>query len=408
MAICQIFTIFVNRHNSINYHAMKLTTRLLASAAIASASIIIPVCTNAQTPVCYTDGPKVRSLVMDKGDFGSQFYRIPAIETLPDGTIIVVGDKRIDKLSDLPGKIDVVARRSTDGGRTWGPYITVAEHDEIGGYGDPAIVRDRRTGDLIVISSHGNGLWDKSPSHTSVSRSRDGGKTWSKPVDISSQIFTTDPKGKQPIKLTAAFATSGRALQLKNGRLMFVLVTRQDGVDPFPCYAIYSDDSGKTWKASKTPITLDGDESKLVQLPNGDILCSIRARFGNKRKFSISKDNGVTWTEQTEGYDNLTDIRCNGDIIPVTHNGRTVLLQSLPAGPWRSNITIYASFDEGKTWPKSYQVMHGPAAYSTMTLLPDGKTIAIVNEEGVHDVNDQHHQGYRFWFNAIPLTDILK
>lgn len=377
--------------------------RLLLSAAIGVASLGV----SAQTPVCYADGPIVRSLVMDKGDYDSKFYRIPAIATLPDGSIVVVGDKRIETLNDLPGKIDVVARRSTDGGRTWGPYITVAEHDEMGGYGDPAIVYDRRTGDLIVISSHGNGLWDKSPSHTSVSRSHDGGLTWEKPVDISGQIFTTDPDGKQPIKLTAAFASSGRAVQLKNGRLIFVLVTRKEGVDPFPCYAIYSDDGGHTWKASKTPATLDGDESKIVQLPNGDLLMSIRARFNNTRKFSLSKDNGVTWTELTDGYDNLADVRCNGDIISVKHNGKDVLLHSLPAGPWRSNITIYASYDGGRTWPRSYQVMHGPAAYSTMTLMPDGKTIGIVNEEGVHDVDNHHSQGYRFWFNAIPLSTIL-
>lgn len=385
---------------------MRILTTFLATSATAAA-LLAAASATAQTPVSYTDGTVTRSLVMNKGDFDSQFYRIPAITTLPDGTIVVVGDKRIESLSDLPGKIDVVARRSTDGGRTWGPYITVAQHDAIGGYGDPAIVHDRRTGDLLVISSHGNGLWDKSPSHTSVSRSHDGGLTWEAPVDISDQIFTTDPAGKQPIKLTAAFASSGRAVQLRNGRIMFVLVTRQEGVDPFPCYAIYSDDGGHKWKVSKTPATLDGDESKIVELADGTLLMSIRARFGSKRKFATSTDKGVTWTEQKEGYDDLTDIRCNGDIIAVKHNGKDVLLHSLPAGPWRSNITIYASYDGGRTWPRSYQVNHGPAAYSTMTLMPDGKSIGIVNEEGVHDVDDRHLQGYRFWFTSIPLSKIL-
>lgn len=382
---------------------MKRISRILMGAALLLAG---SGAVSAQTAVSYPEGGGYRSLVMNKGDFGSQFYRIPAIATLADGTIIVVADKRIESLNDLPGKIDVVARRSTDGGRTWGPYITVAEHDENGGYGDPAIVVDRRTGDIIVISSHGNGLWDNSPSHTSVSRSRDGGLTWEKPVDISSQIFTTDPAGKQPIKLTAGFATSGRAVQLKNGRIMFVLVTRQAGVDPFPCYAIYSDDGGRTWKASKTPATLDGDESKIVELPDGRLLMSIRARFKNTRKFAISKDKGVTWTE-IPGYSDLYDVRCNGDIIPVKYNGKNYLLQSLPAGPWRSNITIYASDDEGKTWPVSRRVVIGPGAYSSMALLPDGKSIGVVTEEGVAEVDSRHSQGYRLWFTSIPLSDIL-
>lgn len=380
----------------------KITRILMGAALLIAGSGAV----SSQTAVSYPDGDGIRSLVMNKGDFDSKFYRIPAIATLADGTLIMVADKRIETLNDLPGKIDVVARRSTDGGRTWGPYITVAEHDENGGYGDPALVVDRRTGDIIVISSHGNGLWNDSPSHTSVSRSRDGGLTWEKPVDISSQIFTTDPNGKQPIKLTAAFATSGRAVQLKNGRIMFVLVTRKAGVDPFPCYAIYSDDGGRTWKASKTPATLDGDESKIVELPDGTLLMSIRARFANTRKFSISKDKGVTWTE-IPGYSDLYDVRCNGDIIPVKYNGKDYLLQSLPAGPWRSNITIYASDDNGKTWPWSRLVAPGPGAYSSMTLMPDGKTIGIVTEEGVAEVDSHHSQGYRLWFTSIPLSDIL-
>ncbi len=188
--------------------------------------------------VGYNDpvGHTYRSLVFNKGDFNSGYYRIPGIVTLPDGTLVAVADKRINTLNDLPGDIDVVCRRSTDGGHTWSPYITIAEHDSLGGYGDPAIVRDRRTGDLIVISLHGQGLWQKTPGEISVSRSTDGGLTWQPPVNINPQILTNDPNGKQPIKCCSAFATSGAALQLKNGRLMFVLVTRQEGVEGFPCY----------------------------------------------------------------------------------------------------------------------------------------------------------------------------
>ena len=111
-----------------------------------------------------------RSLVFNLGDFDSKFYRIPAIVTIDDSTLVAVADKRINSIFDLPGEIDVVARRSTDNGRTWGDYITVAAHDELGGYGDPAMVRDRRTGDLLVISLNGCGLWGDKPGNISVSR----------------------------------------------------------------------------------------------------------------------------------------------------------------------------------------------------------------------------------------------
>lgn len=347
-----------------------------------------------------------RSLVFNKGDYESKFYRIPAITTLPDGTLVAVADKRINTLSDLPGEIDVVARRSTDNGRTWSEYITVAAHDQFGGYGDPALVRDRRTGDLLVISLNGCGLWGDTPGNISVSRSKDNGLTWEAPININPQILTADSAGTQPIKCNAAFASSGRALQLKNGRIMFVLVTRIKGVEGFPCYAIYSDDSGKTWKASKNPATLNGDEAKVVQLPDGTVLMSIRNRFSGPRRFSISKDNGTTWEEQPADFTALHDVACNGDIISVRHNDRDYLLQSLPAGPWRDNITIYASEDGGHTWPHSYRVSVGPGAYSALTQLTDG-SIGILTEEGVHDVDSRHNLGYRIWFTRIPLEDII-
>lgn len=383
------------------------TMKKIRDIAIATFILLSTNPTSAQN-TGYDDpvGNTYRSLVYNKGDFDSQFYRIPAIITLPDGTLVSVADKRINSLNDLPGDIDVVCRRSTDNGRTWEPYITVAAHNERGGYGDPALVRDSRSGDLLVISLNGSGLWDNKPGRISVSRSTDNGLTWESPVNINPQILTDDPEGKQPVKCEAAFASSGRALQLKNGRILFALVTRQKGVEHFPVYAIYSDDSGHTWKASKNPATLNGDESKMVQLADGTVLMSIRNRYSGARKFSISKDNGTTWEEQPD-YTTLHDVACNGDIIAVNHNGREYLLQSLPSGPWRDNITIYASADNGRTWNDGYRVSAGPGAYSALTQLSDG-SIGVLTEEGIHDVNDRHHQGYRIWFTRIPLESIIK
>lgn len=377
---------------------------------LVAATLIVVANANATAQNMGYDNPvndTYRSLVFNKGDFDSQFYRIPAITTLPDGTLVAVADKRINSLNDLPGDIDVVCRRSTDGGHTWSDYITVAAHDSLGGYGDPAIVRDRRTGDLIVVSLNGQGLWNPTPGRICVSRSKDGGLTWETPVNINPQILISDPDGKQPIKCCSAFASSGSAYQLKNGRLMFVLVTRQEGVEGFPCYAIYSDDGGHSWKASKTPATLNGDESKVTQLADGTVMMSIRNRFSGNRKFSISKDNGTTWTEQPAEFASLHDVACNGDFLSLKHNGKDYLIQSLPAGPWRDNITIYASADGGRTWPYSYRVQPGPGAYSAMTLMPDGQSLGVLTEEGVHDVNDRHHQGYRIWFTRVPLASLL-
>ncbi len=170
----------------------------------------------------------------------------------------------------------------------------------------------------------------------------------------------------------------------------------------FKVYAIYSDDSGKTWQVSSNPASCDGDESKVVQLADGTLLMSIRNRFGTLRKFSISHDNGATWSDPLPAED-MPDPRCNGDILRYTVDGKDILLQSLPGSPnKRVDVTIYTSEDNGKTWPYKYIVTKAPSAYSAMTILPDG-SIGVLTEE------ESHANGaYRIWYTRLPLETIMQ
>lgn len=345
-----------------------------------------------------------RSLVFSPGDYNSKFYRIPALGTAKDGTLIALADKRIESNGDLPGVIDIVCRRSSDGGRTWSEYITVAEHDSLGGYSDPSIVVDRKSGDILAFCTHGNGIWGDTPGHVTMIRSTDNGLTWEKPRDISLQLYNTR---KAPLqKVAGAFASSGSAYQLKSGRIMVIVPLRFIDEKPvkFHTYAIYSDDNGKNWKVSKNPGTTDGDESKVTQLADGTLLMSIRNRYKGPRIFSRSKDNGVTWSEPFEGK-MIPDPACNGDILNVSAATDTkcdLLLQSLPGHPSeRRDVTVYVSRDGGETWPVHHKIVTSPSAYSSMELLPDGY-VGILTEEDAHDA------GFRIWFTRLPLARILE
>lgn len=340
-----------------------------------------------------------RFLLFDKGDGGSKFYRIPAIVTAKDGTLVAVADKRWDSPKDLAGHIDVVCRRSDDGGRTWSEAVDVAVTDEGGGYGDPALVVDDRTGDIICIMTHGNGLWESTRddhAYIVVSRSTDNGATWSAPVDITGQLFTTDPNGSTPIKCVTAFATSGRALCTRDGRLMFVLIVRdQDELwTPLQCWACFSDDGGRTWKVADRPADLAGDEAKVEQLRDGSILMSIRNPKKGARRFSRSTDGGLTWSEPVLNAD-IIEPACNGDLIRYRHGGRDMLLQSVPADSTeRRNITIFGSSDNGKSWQELYRVVPAPSWYSALTVLPDG-SVGCVTEEAASD------GGCRLWYTRL-------
>jgi sialidase-1 len=76
-------------------------------------------------------------------------YRIPAIETAPDGSLLAFAEARKYNLDD-PGfgkqDIDLVLRRSTDNGQTWSPLVVIEDPGELWSAANPTTVVDRSTG----------------------------------------------------------------------------------------------------------------------------------------------------------------------------------------------------------------------------------------------------------------------
>ena len=345
------------------------------------------------------------TVLFSPGDAGSKFYRIPAICTTNTGTLIVAADKRWNHGGDLPADIDVVTRRSTDGGRTWEPAVTVAGADSEIGSGDPAIVFDFVRNTAICIFTHGNGLWQSTPddnAHIMISKSSDDGKTWSKPVDINDQLFAGHPDW------VTSFAGSGHACQMRNGRLLFVIQVRTDTTwgGKLSCYACYSDDGGDTWHASKVPGDYNGDESKIVELSDGRLMMSIRRRYeGYHRRMSFSDDGGETWSETTV-HPQILDPACNGDVINYSYKGnQNILIHTIPYhSQLRKNVSLLVSFDDGKTWPWHQSLVPTGSAYSSITQLADG-TLGCVVERN----SPLNNGGYDLvYYHLIPSNIIRK
>ena len=55
------------------------------------------------------------------GQDGVAEFRIPVLLTSTKGTLLAFCDARVEKPGDPPNNIDLVMKRSTDQGRTWGP-----------------------------------------------------------------------------------------------------------------------------------------------------------------------------------------------------------------------------------------------------------------------------------------------
>ena len=356
----------------------------------------------------------VRIPLYEMEEASSKYYRIPALTQAADGALVAIADKRGDALGDLPNIISIVSKRSTDGGKTWSDMSIVAQGDTVAkcGYGDAVVIADEKRGNLVAVYSGNNGLWqsnEESLIRTYTSISTDNGKTWGAVTDITDQVYGgVYGEGTR----YGLFTGSGSGVQLKHGkhagRIMLVVAARNDATwgGTMSNYAIYSDDGGITWHASKNPGCTDGDESKVVELSNGDVLMSIRNRHKGDRLFSISTDGGETWSEPKYNA-TLPAPACNGDIVAYTHNGKNLLLHSLPASrTTRENVTVYVSEDNGETWTAKRCIYKGYSAYSSLQVLDDG-TIGIIVEEGKWDGGLPGEDGFNLGYYHFTLDWLM-
>lgn len=343
-------------------------------------TIMTAVAVYAQNDTLFT-----RTELYHPGDYGSTNYRIPAVITAKDGSIVAVTDKRKFNEGDLPQDIDIVCNRSTDGGQTWSEPYTIAQGTGVNhGFGDCALAWSNDENGLIAVFVGGVGLWNSTASEPIRSYkcySYDNGQTWTEPVDITNFIFGDDCIIPEHQTWRASFFGSGNGLLTSTGRIMFVAAIREGSAQSLCNYAVYSDDNGLTWQVSGRAST-GGDEAKVTELVDGRILMSIR--HNGKRWYNISSNGGQTWRPNVSSWNDIIAPACNGDLIRYTsvnqgHN-KNRLLHSVPKGTQRTDVTVYVSYDEGETWPVSKTVVPYSSAYSSLCVLPDG-TIGLYVEE---------------------------
>jgi sialidase-1 len=313
--------------------------------------------------------------VFVSGTEGYHTYRIPAIILTNQNTLLAFCEGRKTGASDH-GDLDLLLRRSSDGGKTWQLMQLVYEEggtDKIT-IGNPCPVVERKTGTIWLPFCRNN-------DRVFITHSTDDGKSWASPVEITSAVKKPD---------WGWYATGpGHGIQLASGRLLIPCdhgPRQPTGRGQSRSHAIYSDDLGKSWKLGGI-VDVGTNECEVVELADGSLLISMRNhnyRSLKQRALAYSKDGGLTWSTPLP----WSDVPCPFCQSSIQRHslsmatGRNRILYSGPDGSGRKNMTVRLSYDEGKTWPIAKVLYAGSAAYSDLVMLPEGSIGCLYERDG--------------------------
>lgn len=318
----------------------------------------------------------IRALKYDKALFVSgtentKTFRIPAIITALNGDLIAACDARRRSGADLIGSndIDIVIKRSSDQGKTWSVMETVCDLGEGYPASDPSFILENSTGEIFCFYNYMDQKKAKRIFRLWYQSSKDHGKSWSKPRDITDDV--TPSSWNKDFK----FITSGRGIQARSGELLHTIVNLKRGL-----FLFGSKDYGKSWYLKDTAIK-PGDESKVLELNDG-LMINSRVNGSGFRWVHVSLDEGKTWKSHKELQ--LVDPSCNGSIIRYTskkdgYSKNRLVFCNANSFKGRKNLSVRLSYDEGKTWTKGKVIYSGASAYSSLTVCKDG-SIGVLYE----------------------------
>jgi sialidase-1 len=376
-----------------------LSISLIAWAAMAAPSAAIA-------------APSIEKLdLFEAGKNGYALYRIPGLVVTANGAVLAYAEARKSDRGDW-GTIDIMLRRSADGGKTWSPPRSIAAV-EGPKQKNPVALAQGLASSTDVTYNNPAAIADRNGSvhflfcleymRAFYMRSDNDGQTFSKPVEITAAIDRFRPEYAWKVLATGP----AHGIQLKSGRLV-VPIWLSTGTGghahrPSVTSTIYSDDHGKTWKRGDiavpdTPEWVFPNETVIAELADGRVLLNVRSESkANRRLLTHSRDGATGWSTP-KFSDQLLEPICMASMISMRAGGRDVLVFANPdnleraAGPVeagrprdRKNLTIQLSYDGGATWPAKRSLEPGYSGYSDLAALRDGTILCLFERGGLGD-----------------------
>ncbi|NIA11312.1 MAG: exo-alpha-sialidase [Nitrospiraceae bacterium] len=309
-----------------------------------------------------------------------------AFITLSDGTIMFAYSRFYGGGGD-DSKADIAARYSTDGGNTWTEKDRIlVKNDAEQNVMSVSLLR-LQDGRIALFYVRKNGLHD---CRLYMKTSTDEGKSW------TDAILTIPAPGYFVVN-------NDRVIQLENGRIIVpAAYHRRKGEDTHDmnnfdgrAIAIYfiSDDTGKTWRESKSWWTLPVvsgtglQEPGVIELNDGRLFSWARTDQGCQYGM-WSFDDGDTWSppQPTQFRSpcsplSMKRIPQNNHLLAIwnDHSGRFTLHPAQPCTGKRTPLVSAISENEGKTWKHFKQIESNPAegyCYTAIHFVDDSVLLA--------------------------------
>ncbi|GAB3987336.1 sialidase family protein [Spirosoma daeguense] len=349
--------------------------------------------------------------------------RIPALVMTKKGTLLAFCEARVNNMSDW-ADIDIVMRRSTDGGKNWGDNIVIAAREPKRPTSNctPIVDRDGKTIHVLYQRNYSNCYYVKST---------DDGRTWSVPTDITYAFEKFRPEYNWKVLAPGP----GHAIQLQKGARAGRLVVPIWLCEPNPkipggdhrpsCVAtVFSDDFGKTWQrgdiiTNTTAEIKNPSEHVALETTDGRVMLNIRTESDpHRRMVAYSSDGATGWTKPAFD-DELFDPVCMASLIRVSGSDKGGKNRILFVNPdsendtepmnnrgnrKRQNLTAKLSYDDGQNWSVKKVIDPGKAGYSDLAVGPDGMIYCL------YETNEAEKQSWRYKvvlkrFNLAWLTD---